>query len=419
LRIPPLTFHGTRSQPVRIRVQPGQARGQAIRFDTELSTARPWQRQQVLLRVSITTAEAFASLRSEAPQLPGFETVLLPPQRQSVSLNGQPGARLAIGWALFPLRPGRQQLELPVIDYRVGGVTRRRYYLPAITLEVRPLPPYLPPTVPVGRLSISSTVQPDHLIRPGQLGFWTVKLASPDLLPALLPAVLRQLQDSDGIHYLPAKSRRRTNPTATGVHGEVRHAIPFKARRNGPLALPDLEVQVFDPDAGRLVRLRHQPRRPWSLGLAWQGLFITLGLVMLYRLGRRAGRAVSAARQRRHLRRRALAQLQQAASPQQICAALRLYGRMLGWPRNLSLSAWQARWHEQFTAPPELPRWLAQLRSACYGQPEQHFDVAGLQRQLLALLARPRRRRKYSDPDTAPDPWQPESFTRSLPIKNL
>lgn len=414
LFIPALALREARSQPVRIRVRPGQARGQAIRLDSELSTTRPWQRQQVLLRITITTADAFASLHSEPPQLPGFETVLLPPHRQPVRVNGKPGARLAIGWALFPLQPGTQQLELPAILYRVGGVTQRRYYLPPLALQVRPLPPYLPPTIPVGRVRISSQVQPTRLIRPGHLGFWTINLEAPDLLPAWLPAVLRQLKDTDAIHYLPAKSRRRLTPAATGVNAEVSHVIPFKALRNGPLALPVLEVQVFDPERGRLLRIRHQPRPPWSLGLVWQGVLLVLGLAMLYWLGRHGYRAWSNYRQRRRLRLKALARLQQAATPQEICAALRLFGQMLGWPVNLSVSAWQARWQAQFMAPPELPHWLAQLAAACYGRAQQ-CDLPALRGQLHALLANPRSSQKPAEPGTAPDPWQPEAFSRLPP----
>lgn len=65
LVIPALAFRDARSQPVRIQVRPGRAQGQAIRFASELSTVRPWLRQQVLIRITITTADAFASLHSE------------------------------------------------------------------------------------------------------------------------------------------------------------------------------------------------------------------------------------------------------------------------------------------------------------------------------------------------------------------
>ncbi|HDP89449.1 MAG TPA: hypothetical protein ENN42_05760 [Thioalkalivibrio sp.] len=307
-------------------------------FTYRLSDERVWTREAVLVTVEVAAADRFAVLETEVPDLPGMEAVVLPFARES--------DRLRIGWALFPQAPGEYRLHLPPVGYRLGGTTEREYRLPPQSLHVRALPAYIPPTLSVGEVRIESRIEPAGLLRPGRLAYWRVRLTGAGLLPESLPAILQQLESTKDIEFLSPASRRQKAPALDGVHGEVVHEIPFKPLRNGMLRLPTLEFQYFDPDTGRLQRVRHQPPATPVVGIGWRiVLVLLLSAVVLVGLVS-AGRRLRQAWARRRARRRALVQLRAAVNAEEIIAALRQHAQAEGWGANLTAGGWLRRWCE-------------------------------------------------------------------------
>ena len=389
LEIAPLVFAdpgrlGHRSDPHTINVISGSVAGVPLGVSVNVSQQQPWQRQQVLVTLSVTTPERFASLQAEAiTGLAGFEVVLLPATRERIESEGA-DTQLSIGWALFPLLAGSQTIDLPVISYRLGGREQRHYFLPPLQLDVQALPPYVPPTLPVGEVSIVSEPVNGEL-QPGKLKLWNVSLQGPGVPAHWLPPLLNQIQTDESIQFLPAELARSTKPDLSGVHGEVMYQIPFKPLRSGFLQLPEFHLQYFDPITGRLMTVTHQPHQPLVLGLAWRVLFSVVSLVLLAVCGWWLLKLTRTWFVRRGHYRQAAIQIAKAKDAQQLRAALQALAAAEGWGKNLTLHDWAEAWRKSYHANEAFEMVLANLSTACYGH-EPIAELPKLRSDLLTLL---------------------------------
>ncbi len=392
VHLPPLVAGPGRSPPLDIEVMAARANEEPIRLTYRQSASTLWERQQLRVEVEVQTPDQFASLRldEEEARLSGFEIIPLPPSRDWIDVDGKRRTRLRIGWLLFPLASGMQTLELPAIGYHLGGARRARYFLPVLTLQVRPLPPYIPPTLPVGKLGMTSTITPGGWLSSGELAEWTIHMQSDSLLPFWFPAVLRQLKSTTQIHFFPASTTRQTRPDRTGMHSQVVHHIPFKPLNNGRVELPALQFQYFDPERGRLVDVSHAPARPWTLSPLLQVVLPLLLLAVLYRPLRHVLRNLAHYLQRRKLTRQALTHLAEARSLADIQQALRQFARAEGWPQNFSLTAWQRRFESRYRHNQVLRDALQELANACYARAPQ-VDVEALKGRLREGLLKRKR----------------------------
>jgi hypothetical protein len=350
-------------------------RGQALQVRQSISTPNPWVRQQVLVLLEVITPESFASLQAEPIAIPGFEVIPLPGSSESVGTQ----TRLRAGWALFAVAPGHYRPALPPLRYRLSGGTRRLFPLESAQLEVRALPPYVPPTLPVGRVALSSALEPGGLLHTGHLAHWKVRLSAPAVPAAWLPPVLRGLASDGAVEFLPAQTAYHAAPDAGGIHARAEHTVPLRPRRDGRLVLPALEVQYFDPDTGRLEWVSHTPPQPLALGSVarWSGVAALLALMAwgLPRVWRRVRRGWQGHRARQAAR----AELARAADPAAIRAALRRYAAATGSPANLTLDAWRRRHAPDATAE------LAALTAVSYSG-EGDADLTALRQRLLRRL---------------------------------
>ena len=182
LTLPALAIADRRSAPITVEVTPAVSQGSALSVTPKLSSTRPWVRQQVLITLEVITPDRFASLEIEPPPLPGFEVTDLPGERERIETADGERTRLRAGLALFALTSGAHRLRLPPVHYRLDGGTRRIFTLPEPVLEVKALPPYVPPTLPVGKVSIGSTLETEGLLRTRELGFWHIQVQA-DAVP--------------------------------------------------------------------------------------------------------------------------------------------------------------------------------------------------------------------------------------------
>ncbi|MEW6647060.1 MAG: hypothetical protein AB1450_07665 [Pseudomonadota bacterium] len=353
-------------------------RGQLLEVRQSVSTLSPWVRQQVLVLLEVITPEPYASLQADPVSLPGFEVIPLPGSSEKVATAAGTQTRLRAGWALFAVAPGRYRPALPPLRYRLSGASRRLFPLTLPALEARALPPYVPPTLPVGRVELSSTLAPDGLLHTGHLAHWRVSVSAPAVPPAWLPPLLRGLAADGAVEFLPAQTTYAAAPDAGGIHARAEHLIPLRPRRDGRLALPVLEVQYFDPDSGRLERVSHAPPRPLVLGSAARWGAAALLLALLVWLAPKAWRFVADGWHRRRARRAALAALARAEDLAAIRAALRRYAEAMGGPASLALDAWYCR-HA-----PAAAAELAELAAASFGGGDA--DVIALRQRLWRRL---------------------------------
>lgn len=378
LTLPALELAGSRSEALTVEVTPALSQGESLRVIPAISSTRPWVREQVLVTLEVITPDRLASLVIEPPALRGVEVILLTSEREQIETAQGERTRLRTGLALFALTPGTHSFSLPPVRYRLDGGTRKRFALPVLEFEVKPLPLYVPPTLPVGRVRIDSYLGSPGLLRTRELGFWHIGLRAESVPPHWLPPLQRQLIANADLRLLPAQQTPSTAPDSRGVHARLDYRVPFRPLSDGRLALPELRLDYFDPQTGRLERVVHRPPRPLSLGMVSRLLImaVVLGLLLwgLPRLWRR-GKALWL---RYRERRAALAALRHAEDAAALRAALRRYAAADGSSGNLTLHQWWQRYGG--TLPAET---RTALIEASYSGRER-IDLAPLRKTLLS-----------------------------------
>ena len=383
LKLPPLQLGDTHSDAQAIRVSEGFKGDAPITVATHVSTASPWERQQTVLQLQITTPDMFATLEAAGTlQMPGVDIVPLKIEREQRAS----GAVLRLGWVLSAQTAGARDIDLPPVRYNLSGRTERIYYFPKTPLHIRPLPPYIPPTMPVGKVSIASIVSPDAMLSPDTLAYWTVTVQGETVSPRDLPPVLRQVESSERVRFLSANSERTW--LADAQRSQIVHRIPFKPLANGRLTLPVIHLQYFDPDTGRLARVSHTPPRPLVLDIAWRvvisGALSIFSLWLCLRLYRLTRRVLEHRRQHNA----ALAAIQQASDARQLRRALESVAQAEGFPANLSLREWAEEWRTRHRAGPAFDELMARLSQACYGKPTEKNESAEIKAAFDALYRR-------------------------------
>lgn len=368
------------SSPQRVHVSEGMQGGTPISVATRLSSTSPWERQQVVLQLEITTPDTFASLEAaDTIQMPGVDVLPLKWEREQQDT----GAVLRLGWVLSARAAGLHNIELPPVRYNLSGRTERVYYFPKMPLHVRPLPPYIPPTMPVGKVAITSSVSRDAMLKPDELSYWTVSVQGETVSPRNLHPVLRQAESNDRLRFSSADSTRTWQAETQRSH--VVHRIPFKALANGRLALPELQVQYFDPDTGRLARVGHTPPRPWVLSLAWRVVIAAATSAFTFWLCLRLFRLARRSLQHRRQRNAALAAIHQAADAWQLRQSLEAVSHAEGFPANLTLRDWAAQWRARHRPGPTVDVLVERLSRACYGQATVEDNNAKLKQAFYTL----------------------------------
>lgn len=333
-----------------------------LSWSIHLEDAEVWQRERTVLMVEVHSRDRFANLEASLPRIDGVDVQTIPASNEA----GADGQRvLRIGWALFAYTPGAQTLQLPPIRYHLNGRDVTQWQAPAQTLMVQALPPYLPPTIPVGKVAIESRIEPAGWLQPDHLAYWHVRLHSDAVSSAQFPPILKQMQGVDGVEILPAKVERAAQ--ANGVF-RLDYQIPFKPQGNGRLALPVLKWHWFDPDSGRLEQVEYQPPRPWVVAWIWRVVLgftaSSLLLAGLFIAGKVGSRHVRQWRSKRKV----VQALLQGADLQTVRDAMRACAITHGWSSNFSIGQWLQRWEQRYGVNAALRLALQRLAAEQFGQ---------------------------------------------------
>lgn len=399
LLIPAFTLGKISSNEAILTIMDASNKGTKILLDSNLSSTKVWQREQILVSLTLSTAEEFATIKLGDLPVDGIEITALPIKRVWTENENSGRSTITAGWSLLPLQPGISEIELPPIEYHLNGVVRRVFYLPKIKLKIRPLPSYLPPTVPVGKVDINSSITSEGLVSEGllytdDLAYWNISIESKSLTPYWLPPILRQIQSGDGIHFFPATSIRSMQPDNKGIHGRVNHTIPFKPLQNGFADIPSLKIQYFDPATGRLVTLVHQAEKPFSAGIISRFLLVLFLAMFILTLIWGLYRYLLTRIRYKKRYQQAILHIRQATTSQDVVAGLRLAGEAEGWPVNLSLTNWLVRWKKRYRSDTKLDRILKSLALIHYGS-ENGMNLQKnrqtITTELADLVALPRR----------------------------
>ena len=379
LLIPAFIIGKASSTAKQLLVRDASTDGSKITLDWMLTSPEVWQREQILLSLTLTTPERYATIKLAKANPGDVEVTPLPVKRKWTEHQQGGISTLSAGWSILPLKSGSLDIEIPAIEYHLSGVVRRNFYLPVIKTDIKPLPSYLPPTMPVGKIEISSSITPTGMLNTGELAYWNVEVESQSLTPYWLPPLLRQIKTDDSTYFFPATSNRSILPDLQGVHGRVDHHIPFKPLKNGFTDLPLLKIQYFDPATSRIETVLHYADRPLSLSWTLRYLAVTILIAMsLYLLGL-LYRQLHKRYQYRKEYLLALHAIRQAKTLDDVLLGLRLVAKAERWPDNLTLTEWLKRWSINYQSEPHLDSIILSLSCAYYGMDKALKDFNGTQ----------------------------------------
>lgn len=412
LTIPPVTLDNKITAAFSVIVHNPKIIGHDMAIHWTVSKNIVWERQQVVVKAVLQTPERFAMVEVPQRTQHGIDTYLLPVEKRSLPVLHQLSSKqismkqlstkqastkqtstkqlkteFSLTWLIYPQTAGTQQVVLPEIYYLSQGLVKRKFFLPKIELKVKPLPPYVPPTMPVGRVSITAKPISGWFLKTNAESYWVLTLQSHALIPQWFPPVLRQVTANNGAVRISAvDSRRTTEPTADGALAKVIHNIPFSATDTGQVTLPPLRVQYFDPDSAKLKTVMTRPISVYALNpllLNFVYLLGTIGVLAVVWLG---GRWLKLYLHRRRRLKKAIDNIRQSTNPHALREALKQYAQAVGWPANISLSEFYRFYHlfKQKDNEP-LRQFLRLLSEGCYSK-KQFISFSEIKSGIIEFL---------------------------------
>ena len=378
--IPRIRYNNIHSDEKIIRITKGKTGEPKIR----LSANSPYERQQIIALVTITANDSTARLSIKKNfEINDFESAILPFKR----LKNKNGTyQLQIGWALTALKSGRLKLELPAIEYSISGVSRKQFHLPAKSIYIKPLPLYLPPTIPVGKITIQSQLSHNGLLRSDSLIYWDIKLKGNLNNAYSLPPILRQIKSTEHTKFSHITSERSLQATENSLASTVVHSIPFKALESGFLKLPEIKLQYFDPGDGKIKILLHQNKGFFVLTFFWRSLLTVLIILILSYALNTSYKTWQRFKFSKFKRQQAIQILQEDQSDlKKVRESIRLLSEAEYWPKNSSMSQWGKCWVNKYQVNNDFES-LINMLSAYFYNKKTNCDANELSLRLLELI---------------------------------
>ncbi|MCB1787053.1 MAG: hypothetical protein H6955_22065 [Chromatiaceae bacterium] len=230
---------------------------------------RVWQGQAFEIAVDAALMHPSNHIALDDAVLPGFDVQPLP--RQTESRDGVEVVRLR--WRVTAVEPGVHRLELPPIEQRGRG--RWRFYLRATEIRVVPLPSYLPPSVPVGKVTLESV-----LVRGDGKQYWQVHIRNPGRLPDASYGLRAALATASGINPDRLGVAEVEADLETGIASQ-RYQVPLPDWSFGWGDGPTITLRYFDTDAGQLTETRTWLPPAWRMPIYAALVLIAVSVLLL------------------------------------------------------------------------------------------------------------------------------------------
>ncbi len=268
LTLGPIAHGGTVLPATRIEVVPATRKGHTLApvWLPTPTTVRVGEPFEITVRVPRTPGNE--QLHIESWEAPALVIRSLTSKVEETSR----GDAVLLRWSVIPLAAGNLHLTPPTITVRGAG--RWIFHLPYRDIHAMPLPAYLPPTLVIGHLQISSRLEHDPTGQP----YWSVEASSNGLLT----------EDSYGIRTALMHVAGRAAEQVTFVEhridaqsgdSSVRWHVPVPNWSLG--AGPQLQLRYYDPQQARLKTLGHRLPSVWQFP-QWAWLTLTLALAAVF-----------------------------------------------------------------------------------------------------------------------------------------
>ena len=313
-----------------------------------------WQGQSFEVGVELAMLHPSNHIAVEEAEFTGFDVQAL--AREHIA--GASGGQVRLRWRLTAREKGSHRIVLPAIEQRGRG--RWRFYLGPRLVRVLPLPSYLPPSVPVGEVSLHA-----ETIEVADAPYWQVSVVNRGQLPESVFGMRSALASAAG-SSVEAVSVSQVEVDAAEGRSLQRYRVAMPTWLVGWGDGPQVGLRYFDTTQGRLISLQAALPRLWRMPLPFVYALITIGGVMLVAVTVVLHRAI-----RRWLSVRRFRQSLHCAGDAHALRQL-----LLGSGGHVSLSAWAAAQPDGDAAG------LAQrLNVACFSSRAPQ-DVAALRQAL-------------------------------------
>jgi hypothetical protein len=251
---------------------------------------RVWQGQAFEIGVDVALMHPSNHIALEDALLPGFDAWALPRQlstRDDVDV-------VQLRWTLTAFTSGRHRLSLPPIEQRGRG--RWKFFLRAKEIRVVPVPSYLPPSVPVGKVTLESA-----LIDGDGQRHWQVVVHSRGRLPEVTYGMRAALADAAGIDV----DRVEVSDIETNAVTRIalqRYRVPVPDWSFGRTERRSVSLRYFDTDVGQLTEVQTRLPAVWRLPNYAGITLVVIGVLLLVYLSRRSWRLIRHLLARRQFR---------------------------------------------------------------------------------------------------------------------
>lgn len=346
------------------------------------SADQVWQRQQTLITLTVKTDDPFSRLEIEPFQQKGLN--IIPYKQKRTEYKDH--VLLTMKWVVFPFVAGTQQLTLPKIVYRPNGGRKQVLDIETPSLDVKRLPIYVPPTMPVGSIHLNSQWTNHWLVPPNNLLSWQLNVLGKGVAKPTMPPITRQIINNESLQFLPTKNKRSIVFSDNGITNQLSYSIPLKTTKNGIVDFPNIKVQYFEPISGKLHTEKLSPPFVLSLNKWLQVVIIVLvllGSVILFTiLFKVVKQIIFISAQKR----RALKLLAQAKNYAQIKAALNQFSNAKEWQNNATINSFLIHWEGEYGTSPELSNALKKLQK-CEFSNNNKSDFTAISQSLLKAIS--------------------------------
>ena len=338
-----------------------------LAWDIHLSDSQVWQREAIIIEAHVQAPSQYARLKTdEKLKLTGSSVVALPLKREKNNSTGS--YQLNLSWRITPHEAGQKTIQLPTLHYSLNGANHIKWQAPAQVVNVKALPPYFPPTLPIGKVNITSKIEPEGILTPNTLAYWRITLQSKQVTPEQFPPLLKQIKASPDFEIFPAKLSATSSFETSNFKQE--YLIPIKPKSNGLLNLPPIKWYWFNPNTGRLEKQNYQAPRSFVLSTVWQAILASLLLIfsfsMLYKLSHVTYRA--------YLRWRAKEKFKKAIihpkKIEEIKTAMRQCALTHHWESVYSNKQWLANWTNTYGEDKPLHKAIEKFEKKHFGKPQ-------------------------------------------------
>ena len=229
-----------------------------------------WQGDTIIISIVQNLMTENNQVKTEEARFPGFS--VLHSWQESEYKNGIKTVR--VNWQLKAQNYGHLSLHAPSVIQR-GSRGRWRFYLPVIYIAIKPVPAYIPATVPVAQVTVSSKLE---LVN--SQPFWQLSINSDDYPGEEIYGIRSRLAKiaqttPDRVRFV---AKEQLTDTGKRSVQSWHVAVPSWTT---PLKNTHISIDYFDPEQGLLKQTQVQLPSLWYIPAFAQYLLFSLLLLLI------------------------------------------------------------------------------------------------------------------------------------------